>query len=179
MMALASEWLRPLVQTMAWDYCIVWQFGDDPTRYIEGVGCCCNGSPPSVCRNVKEEIGATKPKLSPLCRDTYNKHSVNTNACVKLAKIPLHLPLYSGIHGEVALSGQPSWSHDTIGTQVLIPVYGGMIELYISKQVERDQNMIETLKTQFNLFSQHIELLKTEGSPNTSNLCSENSSLVS
>lgn len=30
----ALEWLRPLVETMAWDYCIVWQFGYDPSRYI-------------------------------------------------------------------------------------------------------------------------------------------------
>ncbi|XP_076955554.1 transcription factor bHLH90-like [Bidens hawaiensis] len=83
------------------------------------------------------------------------------------------------IHGEVALSGKPSWSHDAIGTQVLIPVYGGMIEFYISKQVERDQKMIDTLNTQFNIFSQHIEQLKTEGSLNSSNPFSENSSLVS
>ncbi len=27
------EWLRPLVQTKAWDFCVVWKLGDDPTRY--------------------------------------------------------------------------------------------------------------------------------------------------
>ncbi|KAK1438209.1 hypothetical protein QVD17_04015 [Tagetes erecta] len=165
----ALEWLRPFVETMAWDYCIVWQFGNDPSRYIEWIGCCCNGSSPSVCRNVKEEIDATKHQLSSLCRDTYIKHSVNSNACKKLANTPFHLPLYSGIHGEVAMSGQPSWNHDSIGTQVLIPVNGGMIELYVSKHVIRDQEMIEALMTQFNIFSQHIEQLKTEGSPNSSN----------
>ncbi|KAI3713842.1 hypothetical protein L1987_72428 [Smallanthus sonchifolius] len=177
-LAKALQWLRPLVQTMAWDYCIVWQFGDDPSRYVEWIGCCCNGRP-SVCRNVKEEIDATKHRLSSLCRDTYVKHSVNTKACVKLASIPFHLPLYSGIRGEVAMSAQPSWSHDTIGTQVLIPVNGGMIELYISKQVARNQEMVETVMAQFNIFSQHIVQLKTEGSPNSSTPWSENSSLVS
>ena len=29
----AVEWLRPLVETNAWDYVVVWKFGDDPTRY--------------------------------------------------------------------------------------------------------------------------------------------------
>lgn len=27
------EWLRPLVETKAWDYVVVWKYGDDPTRY--------------------------------------------------------------------------------------------------------------------------------------------------
>ncbi|KAM0059372.1 putative transcription factor bHLH family [Helianthus debilis subsp. tardiflorus] len=151
----ALEWLRPLVEKMSWDYCIVWKFGDDPSRYIEWIGCCCNGSR-GVCRNVKEEIDATKVRLSPLCRDTYVKHSVNTNACLKLANIPSHLPLYSGIHGEVALSAQPAWSH-----------------------VARDEKMIETLMAKFNILSQHIEQLKTEGSPDIPSPWSGNSSLVS
>ncbi|KAF5754055.1 putative transcription factor bHLH family [Helianthus annuus] len=174
----ALEWLRPLVEKMSWDYCIVWKFGDDPSRYIEWIGCCCNGSR-GVCRNVKEEIDATKVHLSPLCRDTYVKHSVNTNACLKLANIPSHLPLYSGIHGEVALSAQPAWSHDETGTQVLIPVNGGMIELYVSKQVARDEKMIETLMAKFDILSQHMEQVKTDGSPDISSPWSGNSSLVS
>ncbi|KAI7724791.1 hypothetical protein M8C21_031216 [Ambrosia artemisiifolia] len=174
----ALEWLRTYVETMAWDYCIVWKFGDDPSRYIEWTGCCCNGRP-SVCGNVKEEVDATKDHLSPLCRDTYVKHTVNTKACLKLATIPFHLPLYSGIHGEVAMSAQPAWNHDSVGTQVLIPVNAGMIELYVSKQVTRDETMIETLMAQFNILSQNIKQLQTEGSPISLNLWSENSSLVS
>lgn len=27
------EWLRPLVETKAWDYVVVWKYGNDPTRY--------------------------------------------------------------------------------------------------------------------------------------------------
>lgn len=190
--AKALEWLRTLVETKPWDYCIVWQFGDDPSRYIQWIGCCCNGSP-GVCRNVKEEIDATKQHFPILCRDTYIKHSLKTQTCEKLAKIPFYLPLYSGIHGEVAMSAQPSWSHDPIGTQVIIPVDGGLIELYRSKQVPRDQEMIETLMAQFNILSKHEQFRvedtktaahstvhpKTEGSPNGSNPWSENSSLVS
>ncbi|KAL4570195.1 hypothetical protein LXL04_025846 [Taraxacum kok-saghyz] len=165
----ALEWLRPVVDTMGWDYCIVWLFGDDPSRYIEWSWCCCNGSR-GVCRNVKEEIDATKQHFPQLCRDTYVNHSLRTKACEKLATIPFHLPLYSGIHGEVAMSSQPAWIHDTIGTQVLMPVNGGLIELYRSKLVQRDPDMIETLTTQFNIFSaKYIMSPKTEASPNGSN----------
>lgn len=28
------EWLRPLAQTKAWEYCVVWKLGDDPSRYF-------------------------------------------------------------------------------------------------------------------------------------------------
>ncbi|KAD1033745.1 hypothetical protein E3N88_43393 [Mikania micrantha] len=91
------------------------------------------------------------------------------------------------LHPECAIEkddGKPNggWvcdGEDTLGTQVLIPVNGGMIELYISKQVTRDQEMIEVLTARFNIFSRHFEQLKTGGSPNCSNPWSENSSLVS
>ncbi|PWA51893.1 Myc-type, basic helix-loop-helix (bHLH) domain-containing protein [Artemisia annua] len=191
-MSALTERLRPLVETKSWDYCIVWKFGDDPSRYIEWFGCCCNGSSnQDVCGNVKKEIEETKPRSSQVCRDTFVEHGLGTKACEKLADMPFYLPLYSGVHGEVAMSGQPSWSHDTIGTQVLFPVNGGLLELYISKQVPRDEEMIETLTAQFNALSkdewfcdtktaaQHMVYLKTEGSPNGEGLWSENSSLVS
>nr|GEY67556.1 transcription factor bHLH90-like [Tanacetum cinerariifolium] len=184
-MSALTESLRPLVETKSWDYCIVWKFGDDPSRYIEWFGCCCNGSNQGVCDNVKKEIEETK------CRDTFVEHGLCTKACEKLANVPFYLPLYLGVHGEVAMSGRPSWSHDTIGTQLLFPVNGGLIELYMSKQVPRDEEMIETLTAQFNALSkdewfcdtktaaQHMVHLKTEGSPNGEGLWSENSSLVS
>lgn len=28
----ALEWLRPLVDSKNWEYCVVWKFGDDPSR---------------------------------------------------------------------------------------------------------------------------------------------------
>lgn len=27
------EFLRPFVETKAWDYVVVWKYGNDPTRY--------------------------------------------------------------------------------------------------------------------------------------------------
>ena len=28
----AVEWLRPLVKTQEWEYCVIWKLGDDPSR---------------------------------------------------------------------------------------------------------------------------------------------------
>lgn len=28
------ELLRPFVETKAWDYVVVWKYGNDPTRYF-------------------------------------------------------------------------------------------------------------------------------------------------
>ncbi|KAK7361868.1 hypothetical protein VNO77_03957 [Canavalia gladiata] len=140
------EWLRPLVETKAWDYVVVWRYGDDPTRFIEWVGCCCRGS----CSGNIEEM---KPKeemnevyhLAPICRDTYFQHSVRTKACEALAKFPFALSLYSGVHGEVAISQQSRWltQMDSLGTQVLIPIVGGLIELFTAKLIPMDMNIIE------------------------------------
>nr|XP_043625656.1 transcription factor ABORTED MICROSPORES-like isoform X2 [Erigeron canadensis] len=133
------ELLRPLVETKAWNYCIVWKFTDNPSRYIEMVGCCCIGS---VCENVKVEMELYNTFI---CKDTYIQHSIRTTACEKLALMPFSLPFYDGIHGEVAMSKQPFWlSNDISGTQLIMPVDGGLIELFRSKHVPADQRMIET-----------------------------------
>lgn len=29
----AVEWLRPFVETMGWEYVVVWKIADDPSRY--------------------------------------------------------------------------------------------------------------------------------------------------
>ncbi|KAI7725363.1 hypothetical protein M8C21_029711, partial [Ambrosia artemisiifolia] len=127
------QMLRPLVENNAWDYCILWKFGHHPSRCIEWMGCCCSGSQ-GVCENVKEENDEMELHLPYLCRDTYVKHSIRTTACQKLAIIPSSLSLFHGIHGEVAVSKQPIWlSNDSIGTQIVVPVEGGLIELYRSK----------------------------------------------
>ncbi|KAJ0537313.1 putative transcription factor MYC/MYB [Helianthus annuus] len=122
-MMVLMKMLRPLVENNAWDYCIVWKFGDDPSSGSQG-----------VCRNVKEEMELLHVPY--LCRDVYVKHSIRTSACEKLAMIPSSLSLFHGIHGEVAVSKQPMWlSNDSIGTQIVVPVEGGLIELYRSKHV--------------------------------------------
>lgn len=140
-MALLStlDLLRPLVSTKSWDYCIVWKFTNDPLMCIEWVGCCCSGSQ-GVCGNVKYENEAY------LCKDSSVKHLLQTDACVKLAMVPSSLPLYPGIHGEVAVSKQPFWqSNDLSGSQLVVPVDGGLIELYRSKHVPTDERTIQAL----------------------------------
>ncbi|XP_057493329.1 transcription factor bHLH90 [Actinidia eriantha] len=156
----ALQWLRPLVETKAWGYCVVWKLGDDPSRYFEWVGCCCGGAY-GVCKNVKEEK-AEELQLLPLCRDTHIKHFVNNKACDSLAHFPSSIPLYSGVHGETVLSAEPRWlsstkdsnssqSHESTGTQVLIPVVGGLIELFSAKHIFKDQRVIEFVITQYKI----------------------------
>ncbi|GMI90183.1 ABORTED MICROSPORES [Hibiscus trionum] len=82
-------------------------------------------------------------------------------ACEALSHFPFVISLYAGIHGEVAMSNQPTWinhgnasgshsSHEMMGTRVLIPVFGGLIELFASKHIPKDQNIIELVTTQCN-----------------------------
>ncbi|KAJ9554425.1 hypothetical protein OSB04_018470 [Centaurea solstitialis] len=160
------ELLRPLTETKSWDYCIVWKISDDdPLRCIEWIGCCCSGSSPGVCGNVKEEKDEMELCMPYICKDTYVKHCLRTNACEKLAMIPSFLPIYPGIHGEVALSKQPFWlSNDSTGTQLVVPVNGGLIELFRSKYVPADQRMIESLMAQLGII---VDYGFHEKDPNT------------
>ncbi|PQM41748.1 bHLH transcription factor [Prunus yedoensis var. nudiflora] len=147
-----AESLRPLVESKQWDYCVVWKLGDDPSRFIEMMGCCCGGGYEYDCVNVKEEEG--EPHSAKLCRDGFLKHPIRTKACEALAQLPSSMPLYSGIHTEVIISAQPRWlsghvnasgsnpsqSHDFVGTRVLIPVLSDLIELFSTKNVSASLN---------------------------------------
>ncbi|KAK7317616.1 hypothetical protein RJT34_02005 [Clitoria ternatea] len=139
------EWLRPLVDTKAWDYVVVWKYGDDPTRFIEWLGCCCRGSCSVNTDEVKPKVEMGELNhLLPLCRDTHFQHPVRSKACEALAQLPFALSLYSGVHGEVAISKQPRWlNQDSIGTQVLIPIVGGLVELFTEKLIPMDVSIIE------------------------------------
>ncbi|KAL3582755.1 hypothetical protein D5086_017087 [Populus alba] len=157
----AMERLRPLVDSSAWDYCVVWKLGDDPSRFIEWVGCCCGGGGGggggyNVERDRREDNQFGR---GPLCKDVYFKHPVRTKACEALSRYPSSMPLYSGIHGEVVISAEPRWlchatvtTHDSntlsevAGTQVLIPVIGGLVELFAAKHMKKDEKMIESIR---------------------------------
>ncbi|KAG7974812.1 hypothetical protein I3843_06G066300 [Carya illinoinensis] len=155
------EWLRPLAQTKAWEYCVVWKLGDDPSRFIEWIGCCCSGGVDRD-KNMKEEPGE-EHHSSPLCRDVHFEHPMRTKACQALAQLPSSMPLYSGFHGEVVISNQPRWifsdanssnsatSNDSFGTQVLIPVDGGLVELFATEHIPKDQKFIELITAQCNI----------------------------
>ncbi|KAF3431922.1 hypothetical protein FNV43_RR26658 [Rhamnella rubrinervis] len=158
----AVEWLRPLLQVQKWDYCVVWKLGDHPSRYIEWMGCCCSGG--YEFPHIKEE----RDQLAPLCRDSCFKHHRRTKACEALAQLPVSMPLYSGIHTEVVISTQPRWiSHgdasdsnpsnvDSVGTRALIPVVGGLIELYATKHIPKDQKILELIMSLYNLSMERV-----------------------
>ncbi|XP_008221870.1 PREDICTED: transcription factor bHLH90 [Prunus mume] len=157
-----AESLRPLVESKQWDYCVVWKLGDDPSRFIEMMGCCCGGGYEYDCVNVKEEEGESHS--AKLCRDGFLKHPIRTKACEALSQLPSSMPLYSGIHSEVIISAQPRWlsghvnasgsnpsqSHDYVGTRVLIPVLSDLIELFSTKNIPENQKMLELFMAPFN-----------------------------
>ncbi|XP_060213973.1 transcription factor bHLH90 isoform X2 [Lycium barbarum] len=162
----ALEWLRPLVDSKNWEYCVVWKLGDDPSRFIEWMGCCCCGAN-GVDFNVKKENGG-KQKFTTLCKDSQKQHPIRTKACEALAHFPLSISLYAGIQGEVVTSNEPKWiNHAEIsnsnlshypwqelkGTLVLIPVAGGLVELYNSKLIYKDQKTIDFVINRFKLGS--------------------------
>lgn len=167
----ALECLRPLImEANIWDYCVVWKLGDDPSRFIEWMGCCCNGGR-------KQDTGLKKRKKeknnsSHFCRDAYFVHLANTKSCQALANLPQFMSIYSGLHGEVVISCQPRWltiaktsdlktsTEDSCGTHVLIPVFGGLVELYSSKHVEQEESIIDYVKGQFNIYSE-LETMST------------------
>ncbi|XP_020538971.1 transcription factor bHLH90 isoform X2 [Jatropha curcas] len=150
----AVELLRPFVDSKAWDCCVVWKLGDDPSS---GGGGGDGGKVKE--ERIDENVG--------ICRDLYFKHPIRTKACEALACFPSFMPLYSGIHGEVVLSKQSKWvtrvnasdskfSHESIGTRVLIPVSGGLIELFAGKHIPKDQKIIEFITSQFNVLKQEV-----------------------
>ncbi|KAH7570287.1 hypothetical protein JRO89_XS05G0081800 [Xanthoceras sorbifolium] len=164
----AVEWLRPLVDAKkAWDYCVVWKLGDDPSRFIEWVGCCCSGAGENYGdAKVKEESGEEQ-QLPALCRDSHFKHAIWTKACEALQHFPFSMALYSGIHGEVVITNQPRWlihanpldsnyPHESNGTRVLIPVFGGLIELFASKHKPKDQKIIDFVVAQCNASTDQV-----------------------
>ncbi|XP_021895843.1 transcription factor bHLH90 isoform X2 [Carica papaya] len=147
-MKIAVEWLRPCIENLAWDYCVVWKLGDEHSR---------GGARVKVERGKQELVG--------LCRDERYRHNVRSKACEALAHFPLSMSLYSGIHGDVVISKQPRWisyggssdskpSNETTGTRVLIPVLGGLIELFAAKNTPKDVKIIELITSLYDASSE-------------------------
>ncbi|KAL0538998.1 hypothetical protein IC582_023172 [Cucumis melo] len=156
----ALEFLRPLVEIKLWDYCIVWKSRDDDSlRFIDWVGCCCSGGVSDA--GGKEEAGETIPAA--LCKDTRFRHFRRTNACQALAQFPSSISLNTGVHGDVLISNQPMWltsgeasyfssfSHELTGTRVLIPVSGGIVELFATKRMPREGEVIDFVMAHCNI----------------------------
>ncbi|KAM1382699.1 hypothetical protein ACFX2F_035134 [Malus domestica] len=149
--------LRSLVGLKGWDCCVLWKLSEDQ-RFIELIDCCCAGT-----EITQTDAGQNLPFPPPVlaCRDTILQHP-RTTSCDLLAQIPSSMPLYSGIYAETLISNQTSWLNfsnntflstleETIGTRVVIPIPGGIIELLVTKQVFEDQHVIDFVTAQYNL----------------------------
>ncbi|KAG2267864.1 hypothetical protein Bca52824_062419 [Brassica carinata] len=154
-----KEFLRPFVDSREWDFCVIWKLGDDPSRFIEWVGCCCSGS--YIDKNIKHEPEEEEiQKMVSLCRDEDNKHHIRTLACEALSRFPLFMPLYPGIHGEVVMSKSPKWlvnsgpgsKQDIFSTRVLVPVRDGLVELFSFIMKPVDESMVDLIISHCNTF---------------------------
>ncbi|KAK7390816.1 hypothetical protein VNO78_18911 [Psophocarpus tetragonolobus] len=153
MMQNLVERLRLLVGLNGWDYCIYWKLSEDQ-RFLEWLGCCCAGTEAN--QNPGEE------HLFPVssCRDTTYPHP-RTKSCDLLSQLSTSIPIdNSGLHAQTLLTNQPNWVNysnsldpssileETIGTQVLISVPGGLVELFVTKQVAEDDQVIDFVTSQ-------------------------------
>ncbi|KAI3445173.1 hypothetical protein Pfo_001838, partial [Paulownia fortunei] len=152
------EGLRPLVGIKSWDYIVLWKLSNDH-RCIEWMDCCCAGS--ENMENGGEELRFQGYSSLP-CRDVMFPHPRIT-PCDLLDQLPSSMVLDSGVHAQTLLSNQASWlnyshnsdsslSEETIGTRVLIPVSLGLLELFVTKQVPEDQQVIDFISAQCNFF---------------------------
>ncbi|KAH7516397.1 hypothetical protein FEM48_Zijuj10G0131000 [Ziziphus jujuba var. spinosa] len=127
------ESIRPLVGLQGWDYCVLWKLSEDQSTMIELMHCCCGGVESS-------QIGGEE-------EHHFSNSLVNRN-----------------IYAQTLVSNQPNWSHlssstdsslleEIVGTRVLVPMPGGLIELFVTKQVPEDQNVIDFITTEFNNIS--------------------------
>ncbi|XP_027122062.2 transcription factor ABORTED MICROSPORES-like [Coffea arabica] len=152
-----TERLRPILGLKSWDYFAIWRLAEDQ-RSLELVDCCCAGT-----ENIHsgEELFPLSPSLP--CRDVIYQHP-RTKACDLLAQLPSSIPLDSGcgMYGETLMSNQARWlnfspnvdsslSGNSMGTRVLTPVPGGLVEFYVAKQVPEDQEIIEFITAQCNI----------------------------
>eukprot|EP00258_Populus_trichocarpa_P017657 XP_006379291.2 transcription factor ABORTED MICROSPORES isoform X2 [Populus trichocarpa] len=160
------ERLRPLVGVKGWDYCVLWKLSDD-RRYIELMDCCCAGT--EATQNGEElqfPVSAVLP-----CRDVMFQHP-GTKSCELLAQLPSSMPLNSGFHAQTLSSNLPRWLNfssssdsnvleETVGTRALIPVPGGLMELFIAKQVPEDQHVIDVVTSQCNFLMEQEAMINS------------------
>ncbi|CAN8270844.1 unnamed protein product [Cochlearia groenlandica] len=139
------EKLRPLVGVRAWDYCVLWRLNEDQ-RYVKWMGCCCGGT-----ELIEDNNGAEEEYSFEGCRDVTYRHP-RTKSCEFLSHLPSSIPLDSGIYAETLLTNQtgwlseslePSFMQETICTRVLIPIPGGLVELFATRHVVEDQNVVD------------------------------------
>ncbi|XP_048233588.1 transcription factor ABORTED MICROSPORES isoform X3 [Ricinus communis] len=115
--------------------------------------CCCGGTENTQVNGGEELQFPVSSVLT--CRDIIFQHP-RTKYCDLLARLPSSMPLESGIHAQALISNESRWINfsnnsdlnGTVGTRALIPVPGGLLELFVTKQVSEDQHAIDIVTTQ-------------------------------
>ncbi|XP_051147098.1 transcription factor ABORTED MICROSPORES [Andrographis paniculata] len=167
------ERLRPLVGLKGWDYIVLWKLGNGH-RCIEWIECCCAGSD-----GVGDELIGFPSSSSSRhpCRDVMFPHA-RMASCDLLDQLPSTVSLLdSGLYAQPLLSNQISWlnyshnselclSKETVGTRVLIPLSLslGLLELFVAKQVGEDQQVVEFIKAQCNIFMDQQSMSNSDDS---------------
>ncbi|KAH9655134.1 transcription factor ABORTED MICROSPORES [Citrus sinensis] len=150
--------LRPLVGLKGWDYCVLWKLSDDQ-RFIAWIDCCCAGIEGTQNDDGDELHFPVSPFLP--CRDVIFPHP-RTKSCELLSQLPSSMPLDSGIYAQSLISNQPRWLNfsnsadlevmeETLWTRVLIPIMGGLIELFATKEVSEEPHVIDFIIAQCNI----------------------------
>ncbi|XP_010548100.1 PREDICTED: transcription factor ABORTED MICROSPORES [Tarenaya hassleriana] len=160
--------LRSLVGTRGWDYCVLWKLSDDQ-RFVKWLGCCCGGAEEIIsnldCNNNGGEGFCFSGDVPSSCRDVMFHHP-RTKSCELLANLPVSIPLESGIHAETLVSNQTAWLNfldrsepefrqEITCTRVLIPVPGGLVELFVTRQVSEDQHVVDFVMGECNFLLDH------------------------